>query len=182
MKKLTLILALLVAMVTTAMAQDVYLQKINHVNWVVTALNEAGTSGNEGGVAYIADADPKTFYHSNWGSNYEDGTNDVKKGRDGLQAFMIELPMEYSDISKITYTGRSDKSGNNPSGWATKVRIYLYQTLPADLSEKALSALTYAEKEALLVASNTTVLGEPVFNNNSNPWASNSDVQVQTVG
>ena len=179
MKKLTLILALLVTMVTTAMAQTIYEQKIHHINWTVTALNEAGTSGNEGGVAHIADADPKTFYHSNWGSNYEGGTNDVKKGRDGLQAFMIELPMEYSDISKITYTGRSDKSGNNPSGWATKVRIYLYQTLPADLSEKALSALTYAEKEALLVASNTTVLGEPVFNNNdNNPWASNSDVKT----
>ena len=177
MKKLTLILALLVTMVTTAMAQNVYLQKINHVNWTVTALNEAGTSGNEGGVAYIADADPKTFYHSNWNSNYTDG-NGVNKGKDGLQAFMIELPMEYSDISKITYTGRSDKSGNNPSGWATKVRIYLYQTLPADLSAKALSALTYAEKEALLVASNTTVLGEPVFNNNNNPWSGD---QVKTV-
>ena len=177
MKKLTLILTLLVAMVTTAMAQDVYLQKINHVNWVVTALNEAGTSGNEGGVAYIADADPKTFYHSNWSSNYTDGNN-VNKGKDGLQAFLIELPMEYSDISKITYTGRSDKSGNNPSGWATKVRIYLYQTLPADLSAKALSALTYAEKEALLVASNTTVLGEPVFNNNDNPWSGD---QVKTI-
>ena len=178
MKKLTLILALLVTMVTTAMAQNVYLQKINHVNWTVTALNEAGTSGNEGGVAYIADADPKTFYHSNWNSNYTDG-NGVNKGKDGLQAFMIELPMEYSDISKITYTGRSDKSGNNPSGWATKVRIYLYQTLPADLYAKALSALTYEEKEALLAASNTTVLGKPVFNNNeNNSWSGD---QVKTI-
>ena len=176
MKKLTLILSLLVTMVTTAMAQNVYLQKINHVNWVVTALNEAGTSGNEGGVAYIADADPKTFYHSNWSSNYTDG-NGVNKGKDGLQAFMIELPMEYSDISKITYTGRSDKSGDNPSGWATKVRIYFYQTLPEGLPT-ALSALTYAEKEALLAASNTTVLGEPTFNNNENPWSGD---QVKTV-
>ena len=176
MRKFTLLMMSLLLTVG-AMAQTVYEQKINHVFWTVKALNEAGTSGNEGGVAHIADADSKTFYHSNWGSNYEGGTSGVNKGQDGLQAFMVELPMEYTDISKISYTGRSDKSGNNPSGWATKVRIYLYQTLPEALSAKALNDLTYVEKEALLAKTNSA-LGNPVFDNNENPWASNSDVKI----
>ena len=176
MRKFTLLMMSLLLTVG-AMAQTVYEQKINHVFWTVTALNEAGTSGNEGGVAHIADADPKTFYHSNWDSTYDGGTSGKKKGQDGLQAFMVELLNEYTGISKISYTGRSDKSGDNPSGWATKVRIYLYQTLPEALSAKALNSLTYGEKEALLAKTNSA-LGEPVFDNNENPWASNSDVKT----
>ena len=125
MKRFTLILSLLVAMVTTAMAQKAH-QRVSHDGWTVTALNEAVVSGNEGGVAFIADDNAATFYHSNWSSNYTDG-NGMNKGKDGLQAFMVELPTSLSDLSLITYKGRPD---NNTSGWARGVRVYVFETLP----------------------------------------------------
>lgn len=63
MKKITsFMLMLLCAM--TAMAQKAH-QRVSHEGWVVTALNEAGVYGNEGGVAFIADDNAATFYHSN---------------------------------------------------------------------------------------------------------------------
>ena len=168
MKRFTLILSLLVAMVTTAMAQTTYEQKIPHALYKVTALNEAGTSGNEGGVAFIEDNDPATFYHSNWSGSYEGGTSGKNKGQDGIQAFMVELPVEYTDVTKITYTGRSN--GNENAGKAKKVRIYTYTTLPEGLTTN-LSSLTYAQKEELLKKENNTILGDPAFDNNENPWA-----------
>ena len=158
MKKLTLILSLLVAMVTTAMAQTTYEQKI--FKFKVTACNETPKQDNgvEGGTDYILDESNNTFYHSDWKSSYDDGTG-VNKGKDGLQAFMIELPMEYSDITKITYAGRSD---NNSSGWARKVRIYTYETLPNELLSTALNKLTYTQKQEYLKRDNT-VLGTPAL-------------------
>ena len=168
MKRFTLILSLLVIMVTTAMAQTTYEQKIPHALYKVTALNEAGTSGNEGGVAFIEDNDPATFYHSNWSGSYDGGTSGKTKGQDGIQAFMVELPVEYTDVTKITYTGRSN--GNENAGKAKKVRIYTYTTLPEGLATN-LSSLTYAEKEELLKKENNTILGDPAFDNNENPWA-----------
>ena len=165
MKRFTLILSLMVAMVTTAMAQKAH-QRVSHDGWVVTALNEAGTNGNEGGVAFIADDNASTFYHSNWSSNYDDG-NGVKKGRDGLQAFMVELPTSLSDLSLITYKGRSD---NNTSGWARGVRVYVFETLPTGWPEGGLSSLGYADKESLLASTNTN-LGTAAFDNTATPWA-----------
>ena len=168
MKRFTLILSLLVIMVTTAMAQATYEQKIPHALYKVTALSEAGASGNEGGVAFIEDNDPATFYHSNWSGSYDGGTSGKKMGQDGIQAFMVELPVEYTDVTKITYTGRSN--GNEDAGKAKKVRIYTYTTLPEGLATN-LSSLKYAEKEELLKKENNTILGDPAFDNNENPWA-----------
>ena len=99
MKRFTLILSLLVAMVTTAMAQTY--QRVSHSDWVVTALNESSQNVNEGGVAFIQDNNAKTFYHSDWGSYYEGRTE--KKGGDGLQAFMIELPNSVEGLAMISY-------------------------------------------------------------------------------
>ena len=165
MKRFTLILSLLVAMVTTAMAQKAH-QRVSHDGWVVTALNEAGTSGNEGGVAFIADDNASTFYHSNWSSNYTDG-NGMNKGKDGLQAFMVELPTSLSDLSLITYKGRSD---NNTSGWARGVRVYVFETLPTGWPAGGLSSLGYVDKQALLASTNAN-LGTAAFDNTAKLWA-----------
>ncbi len=165
MKRFTLILSLLVAMVTTAMAQKAH-QRVSHDGWVVTALNEAGVYGNEGGVAFIADDNASTFYHSNWSSNYTDG-NGVNKGKDGLQAFMVELPTSLSDLSLITYKGRSD---NNTSGWARGVRVYVFETLPTGWPAGGLSSLGYKDKQALLASTNTN-LGTAAFDNTAKLWA-----------
>ena len=165
MKRFTLILSLLVAMVTTAMAQKAH-QRVSHDGWVVTALNEAGVYVNEGGVAFIADDNAATFYHSNWSSNYTDG-NGVNKGKDGLQAFMVELPTSLSDLSLITYKGRSD---NNTSGWARGVRVYVFETLPTGWPAGGLSSLGYADKEALLASTNAN-LGTAAFDNTAKLWA-----------
>ena len=167
MKRFTLILSLMVAMVTTAMAQKAH-QRVSHEGWVVTALNEAdyASNGKEGGVNYIADDNPATFYHSNWSSNYDDG-NGVNKGKDGLQAFMVELPTSLDDLSLITYKGRSD---NNGSGWARGVRVYVFETLPTDWPAGGLSSLGYADKQALLASTNEN-LGTAAFDNTGKPWA-----------
>ena len=152
-------------MVTTAMAQKAH-QRVSHDGWVVTALNEAGVYVNEGGVAFIADDNAATFYHSNWSSNYTDG-NGVNKGKDGLQAFMVELPTSLSDLSLITYKGRSD---NNTSGWARGVRVYVFETLPTGWPAGGLSSLGYADKEALLASTNAN-LGTAAFDNTAKLWA-----------
>ena len=165
MKRFTLILSLLVAMVTTTMAQKAH-QRVSHDGWTVTALNEAGVSGNEGGVAFIADDNAATFYHSNWSSNYDDG-NGVNKGKDGLQAFMVELPSVMDDLSLITYKGRSD---NNTSGWARGVRVYVFETLPTGWPAGGLSSLGYEDKQALLASTNTN-LGTAAFDNTAKLWA-----------
>ena len=171
MKKFTLILSLMVAMVTTAMAQKAH-QRISHEGWVVTALNQSGTSGNEGGVSFIQDDNASTFYHSDWGSNYDGRSG--KKGGDGIQAFMVELPEVKTDISLITYKGRSD---NNTSGWATKVRVYVYETLPTGWPEGGLSSLSYDAKEALLAKTNEA-LGTPAFNNDNQQWENNRTTKL----
>ena len=173
MKRFTLILSLMVAMVTTAMAQKAH-QRVSHEGWVVTALNEAGVYGNEGGVAFIADDNAATFYHSNWSSNYDDG-NGVNKGKDGLQAFMVELPTSLDDLSLITYKGRSD---NNGSGWARGVRVYVYETLPGGWPENGLSSLGYKDKEALLSKDNAN-LGTAAFDNTDSAWDND---RTQKVG
>ena len=167
MKKFTLVLSLLVAMVTTAMAQKAH-QRVSHDGWTVTALNEAvyDANGKEGGVNYIADDNAATFYHSNWSSNYEDG-NGINKGKDGLQAFMVELPTSLSDLSLITYKGRPD---NNTSGWARGVRVYVFETLPTGWPAGGLSSLGYADKEALLASTNTN-FGTAAFDNTAKLWA-----------
>ena len=174
MKRFTLILSLLVAMVTTAMAQGTtYEQPVPHALWKVTALNEAGTNGNEGGVAFIQDNDPMTFYHSNWSSSYDGGSG--MKGQDGLQAFMIEMPETVADITKLTYAGRSD---NNASGWAKKVRIYFYETLPDGLTTD-LASMSRDDKNTKL-GKESTILGTPVFNNNDeNTW--DADKNLKTI-
>lgn len=174
MKKFTFVFSLLVMLVTTAMAQNIQLP-ISHDGWVVTALNEAVTSGNEGGVAFIVDDNAKTFYHSNWSSNYADG-NGVNKGKDGLQAFMVELPEVVANLSKITYTGRSD---NNTSGWARGVRIYVFETLPEGWPADGLSSLSYQQKEELLASTNAA-LGTAAFDNTAEEslWADDRTVKT----
>lgn len=169
-KKFTMLLASLFLVMGTAWAQ-VY-QKIPHTKWTVTALNEAGVSGNEGGVAFIKDENPQTFYHSNWGAGYEGGTSGKNKGQDGAQAFLVEMGDVYT-LDRITYTGRS----NGPNNWATKVRIYIYESLPEGCPAN-LSTLTYQAKEALLSKDNTK-LGTPAFSNADSPWA--NDQNVKTV-
>ena len=159
MRKFTFVFSLLLMLVTTATAQKVLLP-ISHEGWKVTALNEAGVYGNEGGVAFIADDNAKTFYHSDYNAKY-DG-RDAKKGQDGLQAFMVEFPEVVSDILAITYTGRSDKS----SGWARGVRIYVFETLP-DGWPADLSSLSYDAKEDLLSKDN---LGTAAFDNTAKMW------------
>ena len=165
MKKFTLIFSLLMAMVTAAMAQKAH-QRVSHDGWTVTALNEAPVYGNEGGVAFIADDNASTFYHSNWSSNYTDG-NGLNKGKDGLQAFMVELPTSLSDLSLITYKGRPD---GNTSGWARGVRVYVFETLPTGWPAGGLSSLGYVDKQALLASTNTN-LGTAAFDNTAKPWA-----------
>ena len=162
MKKLLFLFAVLLTSVG-AWAQ-VY-QKITHHGWEVTALNEAGVNSNgiEGGTSFILDEDPATFYHSNYDSKYS-GRN-ANKGCDGVQCFMVELP-EISSFDRITYKGRS----NGPNNWATKARIYIFDEFPEGWpkdgeSYKALSALTYEEKEELLKKDNNTVLPTAIFDN-----------------
>ena len=152
-------------MVTTAMAQKAH-QRVSHDGWTVTALNEAVVYGNEGGVAFIADDNAATYYHSNWSRNYDDG-NGINEGKDGLQAFMVELPTSLSDLSLITYKGRPD---GNTSGWARGVRVYVYETLPTGWPENGLSSLGYKDKEALLASTNTN-LGTAAFDNTAKLWA-----------
>lgn len=141
-------------------------EALAHTGWTVTAFNEAPTSGNEGGVSHIQDVDGETFYHSNWSTGYIDGTASKNQGQDGVQGFMIELPASCS-ISKMTYAGRSN-TGNN---WATKVRVYVYETLPDGITTN-LSGYTFTDKEAKFGTGNT-VLGTPAFENSSSPWAEN---------
>ena len=170
-KKFTMLFAALLACVGV-MAQKAH-QRVSHEGWVVTALNEAGVSGNEGGVAFIADDNAATFYHSNWSSNYTDG-NGVNKGKDGLQAFMVELPHSLSDLSLITYKGRSD---NNTSGWARGVRVYVYETLPEGWPAGGLSSLGYTDKEALLASTNAN-LGTAAFDNTAKLWENNRNQKL----
>ena len=139
-KKFTMLLAALFLVMGTSVAQ-VY-QKVLHKEWTVTAPNQSGTNGNEGGVAFIQDENPKTFYHSDWGGS--------QFGKQGLQGFMVDMGSVVSDITKITYTGRSD---NNTSGWARKVRIYLYESLP-DGVPADLSTLSHEDKESLFAKGN----------------------------
>lgn len=169
-KKITMLLAALFLVMGMGVAQ-VY-QKVPHTKWTVTALNEAGVSGNEGGVAFIQDENPQTFYHSNWGAGYEGGTSGKNKGQDGAQAFLVEMGEVYT-LDRITYTGRS----NGPNNWATKVRIYIYESLPEGCPAN-LSTLTYQAKEALLSKDNTK-LGTPAFSNADSPWA--NDQNMKTV-
>ena len=158
-KKFTMLLAALFLVMGSAWAQ-VY-QKVPHTQWIVTALNEARVQGDEGGVAFLKDENPSTFYHSDYDNSYEGRT--AKKGQDGLQAFMVEMG-EVASFDRITYAGRS----NGDNNWATKVRIYVFETLPAGWpkdgeNNKTLSALTYTEKEELLKRTDNTVLGTPAF-------------------
>ena len=162
-KKFTLLLAALFLIMGTAWAQ-VY-QKVMHSEWTVTAPNQSATSGNEGGVDFIKDENALTFYHSDWGGS--------QYGKQGLQGFMVDMGSVLYDLSKITYTGRSD---NNTSGWARKVRIYLYEELPEGIPAD-LSTLSHDEKEALFAATNTA-LGTAAFNNNENPWADNQNLKT----
>ena len=161
-KKFSLLFASLFLVMGSAWAQ-VY-QKVMHSEWTVTAPNQSGTNGNEGGVDFIKDENPATFYHSDWGSYY-DG-HSVKKGQDGLQGFMVDMGSVVYDLSKITYTGRSD---DNTSGWARKVRIYLYTELPEGFPAN-LSTLSYDDKQALFSKENAT-LGTAAFDNNESQWA-----------
>ena len=176
-KKFTMLLASLFLVMGTSVAQ-VY-QKVPHTKWTVTALNQAGVQGNEGGIDFLKDEYPETFYHSDYSNSYSDGTSGKKKGQDGLQAFMVELP-EVMPIDKITYKGRSN-GGNN---WATKARIYVFETLPDGWPKdgeavKQLNAMTYTEKEGLLKRDGNTVLGTPAFDNNDNgTWAADQNIKT----
>lgn len=137
---------------------------MSHENWTVTAFNEAGTAGNEGGISFVQDENASTFYHSDYSNAYADGTSGKAKGQDGVQGFMIELPAS-CDISKLYYTGRSD-NGNN---WATQVRVYIYETLPDGITTN-LSSYSFTEKEAKF-GKESTLLGTPAFENSTSPWA-----------
>ena len=175
MKKLLLLFAVMLS--TVGAWAQVY-QKVPHTKWTVTALNEAGQSGNEGGVAFIKDENPATFYHSNWSSKYSDDRA-LNKGADGVQAFMVDMAEEVT-FDRLTYTGRSDKGDN----WATKVRVYIFDNLPSEWPKsgenyKALNTLTYAEKEELLKKESNTVLGTPAFDNNeTGTWAADRNVKT----
>ena len=163
-------------MLTTVGAWAQVYQKVPHTKWIVTALNEAGTSGNEGGLAFLKDENPETFYHSNYSAKYEGRSKN--KGQDGLQCFMVDMAEVFS-FDRITYAGRSN-GGNN---WATKVRVYAFEELPSGWPKdgdtyKALSALTYTEKEALLKKEDNTVLGTPIFDNNDAAWASDRNIKT----
>lgn len=164
MKKISTLLMLFCMVVGTAWAQTY--QRIPHTWWTVTAQNQFNPpSGNEGGLAFIQDENANTFYHSDW--------NGDKVGQQGKQGFMIDLGELYQGISKITYAGRSD---GKTSGWAKKVRIYFYETLPQGLPAD-LSTLSVADKNTLF--DNTSVLGTPVFDNNSDgEWASNTNLKT----
>lgn len=163
---------MLAVMLTTVGAWAQVYQKVPHTKWTVTAFNEAAVSGNEGGVAFLKDENAETFYHSNWSGGYEGGTSGKNKGQDGVQGFMICLPENYT-FDRITYKGRSN-GGNN---WATKVRIYVYDTLPTGLPEN-LSTLTYAQKEAFFNLTNGTLSANPAFENSASPWASDQNIKT----
>ncbi len=163
MKKLLLLFAVMLS--TVGAWAQVY-QKVPHTKWTVTAPNQSATSGNEGGVAFIKDENPSTFYHSDWGG--------TQSGKNGLQGFLIDMAEEMTDIYKITYTGRSD---NNTSGWARGVKIYMYNTLPDGLPAD-LSTLSHEDKETLF--NNATVLGTPAFDNTESPWANDRTLKTAT--
>lgn len=162
MRKLTSLLMLLCMFVGTAWGQ--VNQKVPHSRWTVTAPNQSVTSGNEGGVAFIKDENPKTFYHSDWGTG--------QPGKDGLQGFLIDMAEEIPGITKITYTGRSD---NKTSGWARGVKIYLYTALPDGLPAD-LSTVAHADKNTLF--ENAAVLGDPAFDNTASPWGDNRNLKT----
>ena len=161
MRKVTSLLVLLCMFVGTAWGQ--VNQKVPHSRWTVTAPNQSVTSGNEGGVDFIKDENPATFYHSDWGGG--------QPGKDGLQGFLVDMAEEISGITKITYTGRSDKN----SGWARGVKIYLYTALPEGLPAD-LSTVAHADKNTLF--ENATVLGEPAFDNTASPWDKNRTLKT----
>ena len=163
MKKLLLLFAV---MLTTVSAWAQVYQKVPHTKWTVTAPNQSGTNGNEGGVAFIKDENPSTFYHSDWGGS--------QPGKNGLQGFLIDMAEEMTDIYKITYAGRSD---NNTSGWARGVKIYLYNTLPDGLTAE-LNTLSHDDKETLF--KNEGVLGTPAFDNTQSPWANDRTLKTAT--
>lgn len=153
---------------TPATPEPAYIyQKISHSNWDVTAFNETPIQGNgiEGGVSFIEDEDTKTFYHSAWG-----GTN-ANWGDDGIQGFLIELP-EATNIDRLTYAGRSD--GSN-SGWATKVRIYVYNELPDGFP--VLNTLTADVKNSNF-ARGQAWLGTPAFDNYNDAWAGDKNLKT----
>ena len=163
-KKFTMLLASLFLVMGTSVAQ-VY-QKVLHKEWTVTAFNQAGEVGNEGGVAFIQDENPQTFYHSNYSGS--------QPGKDGLQGFMVDMGSVVSDITKITYTGRSD---DNTSGWARKVRIYLYEVLPDGVPDD-LSTVAHADKNTLFARGNAA-LGTAAFDNNeTGEWADNRNLKT----
>ncbi|MBQ5911760.1 MAG: hypothetical protein IIW93_01525 [Bacteroidaceae bacterium] len=174
MKKLLLLFAV---MLSTLGAWAQSYVRIPHEGWKVTAPNETAvqSNGREGGTSFISDELTTTFYHSDWYSSYTGEGASGKKGENGVQAFLIELPQEYADIAKITYAGRSD---NNGSGWARKVRIYVWSSLPADWPAKALSELTLQEKNDLFKKDENTILGTPAFNNNDSQWANNQTLKT----
>ena len=70
MKKLLLLFAVLLS--TVGAWAQVY-QKVPHTKWTVTALNEATVQGIEGGVAFLKDEDPSTFWHSDYSNSWQDG-------------------------------------------------------------------------------------------------------------
>ena len=119
-----------------------------------------------------------SYFLSTLPNSYSDGTSGKKKGQDGLQCFMVDMA-EVCSFDRITYAGRSN--GNN--NWATKVRVYAFEELPSGWPKnegtyKALSALTYTEKEDLLKKDNNTVLGTPIFDNNNAAWASDRNIKT----
>jgi len=168
MRKITSLLMLFCMCAGMAWGQ-VY-QRIPHKWWAVSALNNARVQGIEGGSEYILDENPETYYHSDYDNNYE-GRN-VRKGQDGVQAFMVTLPEVYK-FDRITYKGRANGAAN----WATKARIYVFESLPEGLPAD-LSTLTYDAKEALLNRESGS-LTNPAFDNYNEPWA--EDREVKTV-
>ena len=88
MKKLLLLFAVMLS--TVGAWAQVY-QKVPHTKWTVTAPNQSATSGNEGGVAFIKDENPSTFYHSNWGGD--------QLGQKGLQGFLIDMAEEMTNFT-----------------------------------------------------------------------------------
>ena len=160
MKKLTLLFAMLITMVSSAWADEVV---VDRSGWSVTAYANPTSAieyDNDGRKEAMLDGSTTTWFHSAWESKPAN-----QSGDDATQAFMIDMADEVT-LTKITLLPRGNGAGA-PTVW----RIYVYgsDATPVDLTSLTSSNVQSSLSEA--------TLGTPTL---SGTWADDATLKTAT--
>ena len=156
MKKLTLLFAMLITMVSSAWADEVI---IDRSSWSVTAYanpSSAIENAADGRKEAMLDGNASTYFHSDWWTG---------AGKDATQAFLIDMADEET-LTKVTLLPRNNGNGA-PLVW----RIYVYGS---DATPVNLSALT---SDNVVSSLSEATLGTPTL---SGTWADDATLKTAT--